>query len=82
MFDDTEFYGDLFPPEKVPLKSSDLKELLYCWMRDVLVNPDRIRKSHQVVSKHLDQKKIIEFYRSVFGRPKFDERDLQKLLKF
>ena len=81
MFDDIAFYGDLFPAEKVPLKSDDLKELLYLWMRDVFINPNRIKKSHQVLEKHLDKEKIIEFYRNVFNRPKFNEKDLLKLLK-
>ncbi len=81
MFDNIEFYGDLFPPEKVPLKSSDLKELLYYWMRNVLIDSDRIRKSHEVLLKHLDHEKIIEFYRNVFDKPKFNDADLIKLLK-
>jgi radical SAM superfamily enzyme YgiQ (UPF0313 family) len=81
MFSNIEFYGDLFPKEKVPLKSADMKELLYCWMRDVLGNPERIQKSHQVLTKHLDNAKILEFYKGIFGRPQFNERDLQKLLK-
>jgi len=82
MFEDMEFYGDLFSDDKVPLKSADMKELLYCWMRDVLGNPVRIKKSHQVLMKFLDHEKILEFYRGIFGRPKFNEHDLQRLLKF
>ncbi|MEI6123568.1 MAG: radical SAM protein [Bacteroidota bacterium] len=82
MFDNIEFYGDLFSAEKVPLKSVDLKELLYCWMHDVLINQNRIVKSHSVLIKHLDLEKQLEFYRSVFGRPKFNENDLQKLLHY
>lgn len=81
MFDNIEFYGDLFSAEKVPLKSADLKELLYYWMYNVLINPNRIQKSHQVLIKHLDQDKIFEFYQNVFNNPKFNKRDLQKLLK-
>lgn len=81
MFSDMEFYGDLFSDEKVPLKSSDMKELLFCWMRDVLGNTERIKKSHQVLLKHLDDDKILEFYKGIFGRPKFNERELQRLLK-
>ncbi len=82
MFDDTAFYGDLFPADKVPLKSHDLKELLYSWMRDVLINQNRILKSHGILKKHLDDKKILEFYSNVFDRPNFNEAELQKLLKF
>ncbi len=81
MFDDIEFYGDLFSDEKVPLKSKDLKELLYFWMRDVFINQTRIMKSHEVLEKHFDKGKILEFYRNVFNKPKFNERDLQRLLK-
>ncbi len=81
MFGDMEFYGDLFPEEKVPLKSDDMKELLLCWMRDVLVNPVRIKKSHQVLIKFLDDEKILEFYSGIFGRPNFNERNLKRLLK-
>lgn len=82
MFDNIEFYGDLFPAEKVPLKSADLKELLFYWMRNVLINQNRILKSHEVLVRHLDEKRILEFYSNVFDRPKFNESDLQKLLKF
>ena len=81
MFGDLEFYGDLFSKEKVPLKSADLKELLFCWMRDVLVNTERIKKSHQVLKKHLNDDKILEFYRGIYGRPKLNERELQRLLE-
>jgi len=82
MFGSVEFFGDLFPDEKVPLKSKDIKELLYIWMRDVLANPNRIKKSHQVLIRYLEQDKVIEFYRSIFSRPNFNMRDLQKLLEF
>lgn len=81
MFDDIEFYGDLFSAEKVPLKSKDLKELLYCWMRDVLINPNRLKKSHTIIEKHLDNEKILEFYKNTFNRPGFSEKDLLRLLK-
>lgn len=80
LFRDVTFYGDLFPAEKVPLKSSDLKELLYQWMRDVLINPARISKSHQVVRRHLDKDKTLEFYRNVFKRPTLTERELEKFI--
>ena len=81
MFGDTVFYGDHFSDEKVPLKSTDMKELLYCWMRDVLGNSVRLKKSHEVLKKHLDDEKILDFYRGIFGRPSFSEKDLRRLLK-
>jgi len=82
MFSNSGFYGDLFPAEKVPLKSSDLKELQYLWMRNVIMNPNRIKNSFQVISKHYDEEKMLEFYKSVFDRPNFSMKDLQTLLKF
>jgi anaerobic magnesium-protoporphyrin IX monomethyl ester cyclase len=82
MLGNMEFYGDLFPDDKVPLKSADMKELLFCWMHDVLGNPIRIKNSHRVLIKYLDHEQILEFYRSIFGRPKFNDRDLQRLLAF
>ncbi|HOY33063.1 MAG TPA: radical SAM protein [Bacteroidales bacterium] len=81
MFDDIEFYGDLFPAEKVPLKSNDLKELLVCWMRNVLINPKRIQKSHTVLKKHLDHERILAFYGNVFNKTVFKDSDLKKLLE-
>lgn len=81
MFGDLGFYGDLFSDETVPLKGKDLKILLNTWLRYVLVNPVRIQKSHTVVARHLTDDKILEFYRGVFNRPGFSNRDLEKLLK-
>ncbi len=81
MFDEVNFYGDFFPADKVPLKSPDLKELLYLWMRDVFINPERIKKSHSVLLKHLDGEQILEFYRSVFNKPAFSSKELEKLLR-
>ncbi|MEI8201712.1 MAG: radical SAM protein [Bacteroidota bacterium] len=82
MFNDMEFYGDFFSADKVPLKSPDLKELQYYWMRNVIMNPVRIKNSYQVISKFYDKDQTLEFYRSIFDRVKFSESDLQKLLKF
>ncbi len=81
MFDDIGFYGDLFSAEKVPLKSNDIKELLSCWMRSVLINPKRINKSHAIAQNYLNPEEILEFYRNVFDKPLFSENDLQRLLK-
>jgi radical SAM superfamily enzyme YgiQ (UPF0313 family) len=80
MFHDAVFYGDLFPPEKVPLRSDDIRELMFSWMRDVLVNPDRLAKSHEVISRHLNPERQLDFYRSVFNKPEFSEHDLKKLI--
>lgn len=81
MFDNIEFYGDLFSREQVPLTSNDLKELLSYWMRNINISTNRIQKSYQVIKKHYEMEKILEYYSNVFDKPKFNENDLQNLLK-
>jgi radical SAM superfamily enzyme YgiQ (UPF0313 family) len=81
MFENIKFYGDFFSKEKVPLKTPDLKELISYWMRNVNFNHNRIQKSYQVLSKHFDKEKILEYYSNVFDKPKFNENDLENLLK-
>lgn len=81
MFENIKFYGDFFSKEKVPLKTKDLKELISYWMRNVNFNHHRIQNSYRVLSKHYDQEKILEYYSNVFDKPKFNENDLQNLLK-
>jgi anaerobic magnesium-protoporphyrin IX monomethyl ester cyclase len=82
MFDEPEFYGDFFSDDKVPLKKRDLKELIYLWMRNVIMNPVRIKQSHEVLKKFLTSDEIMEFYRNVYDKPKFNDKDLRNLLKF
>jgi radical SAM superfamily enzyme YgiQ (UPF0313 family) len=82
MFEDVAFYGDFFSEDKVPLKSHHLKELLYTWMSRVLVNPQRLKKSHSVLEKHLNPSQILEFYSGVFNKPAFSQNDLDRLLRF
>ena len=81
MFENIKFYGDFFPSEKVPLKTPDLKELISYWMRNVNINRKRIQKSYQVLDKHFDKEKILEYYSNVFDKPNFNEKDLQNLLE-
>ncbi len=81
MFENIKFYGDFFSDEKVPLKTKDLKELISYWMRNVNFNHHRIQKSYQVLSRHFDNEKILEYYSNVFDKPKFNNKDLQNLLK-
>jgi anaerobic magnesium-protoporphyrin IX monomethyl ester cyclase len=81
MFENIKFYGDFFSKEKVPLKTQDLKELISYWMRNVNIKRERIQKSYQVLSKHFDKEKILEYLGNVFDNPNFNEKDLQNLLK-
>jgi radical SAM superfamily enzyme YgiQ (UPF0313 family) len=80
MLQEVNFYGDMFSREKVPLKSDDINKLFSYWMRNVLINRNRIRKSHVVLEKHLDKDNIFEFYRGVFDSPNFNADSLKRLL--
>lgn len=81
MFGDLNFYGDVFPKEKVPLRGQDIEALRWEWMRRVFNNPDRVKNSYKVIQKHLNNKEILEFYRNVYDNPKFNEKSLKRLLK-
>ena len=64
----------------MPLKSDDISELRWEWMRKVIQNPERVRNSQKVLERHFEGDKIIEFYRNLYDKPKFSQRDLDKLL--
>lgn len=80
LFGEIKFYGDLFPKDKVPLTSEDLRELLTTWIRDVLMNPNRLRKSHKVLEKHFDQDGVLAFFRNVFDKPELSHGQLNRML--
>ncbi len=78
---DPSFYGDFFSDEEVPLKSEDIKELRWEWMRYVVQNPVRMKNSQKVLERFFDQDKIIEFYRNLYDKPNMSQRDLDKMLQ-
>ncbi len=78
LFDDS-FYGNIFPKEKVPLKSRDINELRLRWVK-TLNNPQRVKHAHQILQKYLNTEEIIRFYRVYYDNPKFDESHLHRLL--
>jgi len=77
---DPSFYGDFFSDEEVPLKSDDIRELRWEWMRSVIHNPERVQNSQKVLERHFDDDDILEFYRNLYDKPGFSQRDLNKLL--
>ena len=79
---DPSFYGDFFSDEEVPLKSSDIRELRWEWIRRVVQDPERIRNSFDVLRQHFDDSQVLEFYRNMYDKLEFSERDLNKMLKF
>ena len=82
MHGDPSLYGDFFSDEEVPLKSNDIRELRWEWIRRVVQDPERIRNSFDVLRKHFDDSQVLEFYRNMYDKLDFSERDLNKMLKF
>jgi radical SAM superfamily enzyme YgiQ (UPF0313 family) len=81
LFNNSNFYGDLFPDSKVPLKGNDIQALQWEWVRRVLNNPKRVINSHTILQKHMNQMQVLEFYKNLFDKPKFNEKSLKQLLK-
>jgi radical SAM superfamily enzyme YgiQ (UPF0313 family) len=77
---DIGFYGDLFPAEKVPLRSRDIQALQWEWARRIFNNPKRIINSHKILEKYLSQNEILDYYKNLYNNPKFNEKSLQRLL--
>ena len=77
---DIGFYGDLFPAEKVSLRSRDIQALQWEWARRIFNNPKRIINSHKLLEKYLSQNEILDYYKNLYNNPKFNEKSLQRLL--
>lgn len=78
--DDPHFYGDLFAPEKVPLRGTDIVRLRWEWMRRVVMNSHRIRNSHRVLSRHFEPRQVVQFYRNFYTNPDLDQHGLDDFL--
>ena len=76
-----EFYGDIFPEDKVPLRGKDIQKLRWKWMREVLMNKERIRNSHVILQKFFNRNQILEFYKSLYDNSRFNELAMAKLLQ-
>lgn len=77
---ETTFYGDYFDDERVPLKSADIADMREQWVSQVLLNPARIKNSTTVMERHFTRQQMITFYKNLFDKEKFGERDLSDLL--
>tara|TARA_B100001971_G_C18219816_1_gene556351 strand:- start:74 stop:1654 length:1581 start_codon:yes stop_codon:yes gene_type:complete len=75
------FYGDFFSTEKVPLKGEGISTIRWDWMRNVILNPDRIQNGHRIMKKFFTDEQIINFYKNFFDNPRFSKNDLDNLLK-
>jgi radical SAM superfamily enzyme YgiQ (UPF0313 family) len=74
------FYGDIFSRDKVPLTGADIQELRLQVVRRVLSNPHRIKHTFELTQKHLTHHEALEFYKSLYDNPDFDDLRLQQML--
>lgn len=79
LLDKPEFYGDLF--DNVPLKSKDIQQIRFMWIKDIVNNPTRILNSHNIIDKHLNYTNMMEFYKVFFNNSHFDDKMLERYLK-
>ncbi len=69
---DIDYYGDIFPKEKVPLRTEDIREFRWEWIRDVMMNKERVRNSYQVMKKFFTEEQIVEFNKNLFDNENFN----------
>ena len=80
LFDQPQFYGDLFSEKLVPLRGQDIQKLRWKWLMEIINNRTRIRNSHRVVQKYLSGDKLIHFYQVLLENPNFNKQVLDKML--
>ena len=76
-----QFYGDFFPEEKVPLKGEGISAVRWEWMRNVVLNPNRVHNSYKVMKKFFTDEQVVDFYKNFMDNSNFSKDDLDKLLK-
>jgi anaerobic magnesium-protoporphyrin IX monomethyl ester cyclase len=76
-----QFYGDFFPAEKVPLKGEEISAVRWEWMRNVVLNPNRVHNSYKVMKKFFTDEQVVDFYKNFMDNSNFSKDDLDKLLK-
>ena len=79
--DNPYFYGDFFPRNKVPMVGKDITAIRLQWMRQVILNKERIRNSYNVMGKFFNEEQIIHFNKNFFDNPDFKKQELTKLLR-
>ncbi len=81
LFRETPFYGDVFQPEKVPLRGTDIRKIRWEWMMQIVRNPQRMAKSHAMLKQHFTYEEIIGFYRNFYDKRAFGHNDYMAIEK-
>ena len=77
---DPSFYGDFFSTEQVPLSSEDITALRWQWVKRVHLNPERLLNGNEIIRRHLEPERVLQFYQGLFDNPKFSQRSLDGML--
>lgn len=80
--ENVNFYGDIFPVDKVPLRGGDIQALRWEWIKEVTFDKERTKNTYILLTKHYSTDQILKFYQTVFENPQFNERSLKKLINF
>ena len=75
-----EFYGDLFPVDKVPLRSAQIQKIRMNWFFKIFMNKRRIKNSHAILERHFNKDQVLQYYRNLYDNPRFSDSDMSKLL--
>lgn len=78
--DERAFYGDFLAADQVPLKSPDIRQLEYIWIKKVLYNKTRLQKSHFVIQKFRTGKDLLDYYRFLLGNGSLTMLDVRRLV--
>lgn len=80
--EETNFYGDLFDEVRMPLRGKDIENIRAQWLRDIVLNPQRIRNACRIMERYWPQENIVLFYRNYFNMKSFDQQALNELMQF
>ena len=76
-----QFYGDFFSKEQVPLQGEGINSIRWEWLRNVVLNPNRVHNSYRIMKKFFTDDQIVSFYKNFMDNPNFSKNELDKLLK-
>lgn len=72
------FYGDAFDDKIVPLNSDLINKIRFKWLKDVLLNKDRLKNSYEMLSDFMDEKQVEEYFRNLFDDQNLCLNDILK----
>ena len=76
-----QFYGDFFSKEQVPLQGEGINSIRWEWLRNVVLNPNRVHNSYRIMKKFFTDDQVVSFYKNFLDNPNFSKSDLDRLLK-